>query len=170
MISIGIFGPKLSGKSTLSRKLSEAYWNRNQIKTLVLDPNTDEWHKWGPHAWVTNEEEKFWAAVWKAQNCLVVVDEAATTIRREPDLIPVFTRLRHNHHRLIVIGHSGMDLLPVMRQQFDTLYLFRQPKSAAKVWMDVFAEERLIECTTLRQFEFIKCQLYGEPRKMKLKI
>jgi GTPase SAR1 family protein len=106
MINGGIFGPKLSGKTTLAMALSKSYWTRYKMRTLVLDPFVDTW---GDQAWVTNNEVLFWENVWKSQNSLIVVDEAASTIRRDKELIPVFTALRHNHHRLIVIGHSGMN-------------------------------------------------------------
>lgn len=165
MINGGIFGPKLSGKTTLAKSLSRQYWRQFRIKTIVLDINDDAW---GEQATATPDEEIFWKLVWRARNCLIIVDEAAATIRRERTLIPVFTRMRHCQHKLIVIGHSGMDLLPVMRQQLDTIFLFRQPESSAKVWAEVFTENGLLESTNLRQFEFIKHELYGTPSRQKL--
>lgn len=162
MVSCGIFGPKLSGKTTLAMELSRAYWVRLRVRTLALDPHIE---RWGPQALVTADEKVFWENVWKTTRCLIIVEEAAATIRRERDLIPVFTRLRHCNHILIVIGHSGMDLLPVMRQQLDTLYLFRQPESAAKVWAEVFTQKELLQAVDLKQFEFLKTKLYGKPCK-----
>ena len=165
MINGGIFGPKLSGKTTLAKALSRQYWQQQKIKTIVLDINGDVW---GEHATATEDETIFWEVVWKARNCLVIVDEAAATIRREKTLIPAFTRMRHCQHKLIVIGHSGMDLLPVMRQQLDTLYLFRQPKSSAQVWAEVMTEDGLLESVNLKQYEFIRHELYGTPQRQKL--
>jgi len=165
MNSAGIFGPKLSGKTTLAKALSREYFLKGKLRTLVLDPNNDDW---GKQSLVFTDEEKFWPVVWQSQNCLVIVDEAAATIRRDRDLIPVFTRLRHLHHKLIVIGHSGMDLLPVMRQQFDELFLFRQPESAAKVWAETMTQKGLLQSGELKQFEFLHTKLYGTPRKLRL--
>lgn len=167
MVSGGIFGPKLSGKTTLAKKLSQGYWNKHKVRTLVLDINQDEW---GEHAWATDDEKKFWTAAWKTRNCLIIVDEAAETIRRDKSLLPVFTRMRHCDHILLVIGHSGVNLLPAMREQFDTVYLFRQSESAAKVWAEVMTEKGLLGATELQQFEFIHHQLYGKPVKMKLQL
>lgn len=167
MVSGGIFGPKLSGKTTLAKILSQQYWTKHKVRSIVLDINEE---LWGEQAFVMHDEEKFWEAVWKSENSIVIVDEAASTIRRERGLIPVFTRLRHNHHVLIVIGHSGMDLLPAMRQQFDTVYLFRQPESAAKVWAETMTEKGLLAAVDLKQYEFIRCELYQPPQKMKLKL
>lgn len=165
MINAGIFGPKLSGKTTLAKALSRQYFIQQHLKTIVLDINEDEW---GGHAVSTSDEQKFWKLVWESKKCLIIVDEAAATIRRERTLIPVFTRLRHNNHLLITIGHSGMDLLPIMRQQLDTLFLFRQPISSAKVWAEVFTENGLLESVNLSQFEFIRHELYGHPKRQKL--
>ena len=162
MINGGIFGPKLSGKTTLARKLSLDYFNKQGLRSLVFDPHCESW---GNHAFVTADEEKFWPAVWRTEGHLIIVEEAASTIRRERELIPVFTRLRHNNHKLLVIGHSGMDLLPVMRQQLDVIYLFRQPEKAAVVWAETFCEKGLLAAQELRQFEFLRCQLYQKPQK-----
>lgn len=167
MISGGVFGPKLSGKTTLVKGLSRDYWRQKGMKSLVLDLNQDQ--DWGPQAWCTADETAFWRVVWASRRCLVIVEEASATIRRDRDLIPVFTRLRHCEHKLIVIGHSGADLLPTMRQQFDTLYLFRQPPSAAEVWAETFADGRIMECCALNQFEILHCKLFGKPKRIILK-
>lgn len=166
MIIGGIFGPKLSGKTTVAKALSRTMWTTEQRRSIVLDPNNDDW---GEQAKVYTDEKAFWDAVWQTQSALIIVDEAAATIRRERALVPAFTRIRHQRHKVIVIGHSGIDLLPVMRQQIDVLFLFRQPESAAKVWAETFADKRLYGSTELKQFEFIRCELYGNPQKMILK-
>jgi hypothetical protein len=168
MISGAAMGPKLSGKTTLVKHLSRDYWRQKNIRSLVLDLNQDQ--DWGVQAWTTADEKRFWSVVWASRNCLVIVEEAAATIRRDRDLVPVFTRMRHNEHRLIVVGHSGADLLPTMRQQFDTLFLFRQPPSAAEVWAEVFADERVMQCTTLKKYEILHCKLFEEPKKIILKV
>ena len=166
MTSGGIFGPKLSGKTTLAVAISRQYYVSQGIRSLVLDPHLENW---GGQALATADEEKFWGMVWKSKNCLIIVEEAAATIRRERELVPVFTRLRHNQHKLIIVGHSGMDLLPVMRQQLDELYLFRQPASAAAVWAEVFTQDELLNSVSLAQFEFLHTRLYGSCRRLKLK-
>jgi nucleoside-triphosphatase THEP1 len=167
MQNCGIFGTTLSGKTTLAKRISLEFFNRYQIKSLVLDPFAENW---GNHALVLSDEEKFWEMVWKAQGYLIIVDEAGLTINRDKDLKSVFTRLRHNHNKLLVVGHSSSDLLPVMRQSLDTLYLFRHSKKSAAVWAEVFTEERLLAAEDLQQYEFLRCQLYHKPVKSKLKI
>ena len=146
--------------------LSRQYYVSQNMRSLVLDPHAETW---GGQALVLTDEAKFWETVWKTQNCLIIVEEAAATIRRERELVPVFTRLRHNKHKLLIVGHSGMDLLPVMRQQLDELYLFRQPQSAANVWAETFTQDGLLQAVNLKQFEFLHTRLYGEPRRLRLK-
>ena len=158
----GIFGISLSGKTTLAKNISRQYATRFNVPSLILDPHLETW---GDHATVTDDEEKFWETVWKNRNCLVIVDEAAATIRRERELIPVFTRLRHLGHKLLVIGHDGSDLLPVMRQQLDTLYLFRQDDDSVKWWIKKFADPRVAAARELRQYEYLYCEMFKEPKK-----
>lgn len=176
MQSAGIFGPKLSGKTTLARELSKRYWRDARMRSFVLDPHLEDW---GKQALVFGDEDPdrmaeqerlFWATVWRTEAALVIVEEASTTIRRERELIPVFTRLRHRRHKLIVIGHSGIDLLPTMRQQLDTIYLFRQPEEAAVIWSRTFCDKRLLAAEELAQFEFLEMRLYGTPSKRKLQL
>lgn len=168
MIRGGVFGPSLAGKTTLAKALSREYWQRYKMRTLVLDLNAEEW---GQQALLFTDEEKFWIAVWKTQGCLVIVDEASETINRDKGLIGVFTRLRHNNHKLLVIGHSGVNLLPIMRQQIDTLYLFRQSRKSCAIWVEDFIEDSLEQAFELEQYEFLRAERWrGKAQRMKLKI
>lgn len=168
MISGGIFGPKLSGKTTLAKHLSREYYRGKAIRSLVFDPHLDS--DWGNQAWVRSNAEEFWAAVWRARDCLVIADEAAVTIDRNNDLVPVFTMLRHNRHRLLIIGHSGRELTLGMRQNLDTLYLFRQGNDISKIWAGVFPRSGAEECVNLDQYEFLYIRSFKPTEKQKLKI
>lgn len=161
----GIFGPSLSGKTTLARAIVQQYEKQRGMRALVLDPHGE---KWGEHSKVFSDEDKFWATVWEARRCVVVCEEASTTLRRDREFMPAFTRIRHNEHKLIVVGHSGTDLLPGMRAQIGTLYLFLQDPDSAELWARQMVDKRLLEATNLRQFEFLKKEAYQTPRKMKL--
>ncbi len=168
MESAGIFGPKLSGKTTLAKELSHQYWSRSQRRSLVLDPNLEDW---GEHAWTTDDEEKFWGAVWKGgKPSLVIVEEAAETINRDKGLTAIFTRLRHLNHKLIVVGHSGENLLPIMRQQLDTLYLFRQSPDDAERWARSMTQEGFLRAAELEQYEFLFGERFKPPVKRKLSL
>lgn len=167
MQSAGIFGPKLSGKTTLAMELSRQYWRRAKMRSLVLDPNLEDW---GKQAWVTDDEEKFWKVVWRAEGkpSLVIVEEASETINRDKGLTSVFTRLRHLNHKLIVIGHHGSNLLPIMRDQFDHLYLFRQSLTSAKSWADTMTQPGFEQAAELPQYEFMEGTKFEAPRRRKL--
>jgi len=167
IISAGIFGPKLSGKTTLAKALSNQFWVKQRKRSLVLDPNLEQW---GNHSWVTDNEESFWRVVWGSQYMVVIVEESAETINRDKGLINVFTRLRHNHHKLLVIGHSGVNLLPIMREQLDTIFLFRQSEKAAAYWAETFAEKGLLQAAELNQFEFLRCHMFTKPQRLKLQL
>lgn len=169
MESGGIFGSKMSGKTTLAKSISVEYWKRHRIASLVLDPNNETW---GSQAKVFTNENDFWQAVWGAkQPYLVVVDESTETIARNKELLPVFTRLRHLHHKLLVIGHHGTNLLPIMREQLDTLYLFKQSDDAAKIWANIYMQPEIRErATRLQQYEFLHTTLYGQPKVYRLKL
>jgi hypothetical protein len=167
VIRSGIFGPSLCGKSTLVQHQSREYFTIWGIRTLVLDPIARS-PNWGPHSWVSYNEAEFWPQVWKCRSCLVIVDDGSATIKRDKELIPVFTALRHCRHRLMVVGHDSADLLPVMRRQFDTLYLFKQSRKAAEKWHDDFMDDEIFKVTELQQYEFLKIESWKPVEKMKL--
>lgn len=168
MINGGIFGPKLSGKTTLAKHLSREYWNQKRIRSLVFDVHNES--DWGPQAWVTPNKEEYWPTIWRLKDCIVIVDEAAVTINRNNDLNSVFTMLRHNRHRLLIIGHSGRELTLGMRQNLDTIFLFRQPEKVAEIWAETFAQKGLLAASDLQRYEFIQCSTYGTPVKNKLQM
>lgn len=163
----GIFGPSLSGKTTLAKSLSAKLYRDHQIGSLVLDPLMDQWGE-GAKVFSAEDEEKFWAAVWSEKRKMVVVDEGTEMIARSRELIPAFTRIRHRGHKLFVIGHRGDSLLPVMRDQISELYLFRQTEKSAQIWADQFTNEDILQATQLEQYEFIRVELYGKIERIRL--
>lgn len=161
----GIFGMIQSGKTTLAGKISRYFAGAHNRPSIVLDPIFK--FDWGRHSTVFNlaEENAFWQTAWKCTGCLVVVDESSTTIARDKDLIPVFTRLHHNNHKILVICHNKADLLPTMRQQFTHIFLFRQSEESAKIWASEFTQPEIRAAENLRQYEFLACTRYGTPEK-----
>lgn len=155
---VGIFGPGQSGKTTLTKHLSESLHRQSGIVSLVFDPNGDDW---GRHAKVFLKEDEFWRVVWRSKSCAVIVEEGSSTISRDRELIPVFTRIRHCGHKLFIVGHEGTDLLPVMRRQLHNLFLFRQDEDTVPIWRRLFADRRIEAAATLKQYEFLHCVLFG---------
>jgi len=165
MENAGIFGPSKSGKTTLAKALSAEFWRTHKLKSLVLDPHLENW---GAHAVVMNDEAKFWQTVWASEKCVVIVEEATQTINRKKELSGVFTAIRHNKHNLIVVGHNGSSLLPIMRQQLEKLYLFLQSEKAAKIWVEETACPALLQATTLGQYEFLFYKRFSPVRRLRL--
>lgn len=163
----GIFGPGDSGKTTLAQHLSREFWRRG-IKSLVLDPNREK--GWGIQSFVTDDEDVFQRMFWREKSCVCFIEEATETISRDAAKNSLFTRGRHRGHKIVVIGHSGTSLLPVHRIQLHTLFLFRQPESAAEIWAELFADRRIVSCSSLEQYEFLHCELFRPPVKRKLRL
>lgn len=162
MIVGGIFGPKKSGKTTLARHLAVQYWELEGRRSLVLDPNNSDW----PDCCLQlPSEEIFWNTCWRTKNCLIICDDAAASIARDGDLTDVFTRINHNGHKLLVVGHNGTNLLPTMREQMDVLYLFRATPKAAGYWYDVFGQEEILQSNQLKRYEFLHIENYTKPTK-----
>ncbi len=164
ILHVGTFGRSFSGKTFLNKKNSQAYWKLRGIRSLVLDPHMEK--DWGPQAWVTNDEEKFWHVVWKKETgCAVWIEEANDSINRDNGKTSLFTRIRHRGHRLHVSGHSGTNLLPKQRQELHVLFLFQQTPKACKDWCETFIDDRIMEASTLNQYEFLHCVLWGDKGK-----
>ena len=80
----------------------------------------------------------------------------------------VFTMMNGRRHRLIVVGHSGSDLLPGMRQQIGHLFLFRQSMEAADMWQRDFADPGIMAATTLEQYQFLMGARFKPAQKFQL--
>ena len=165
-LHVGIFGPGLSGKTTLAKFLSRSYWSGHGIKSICLDIHREDW---GPQAFVTSDPDQFAKMVWAEKSCMVFIDETSSTIDRNKGMTEFFTRIRHNGHKLHVMGHDGSSLLPVMRQQLQTLFLFRQSEDPCKEWAKLYGNRKIMEAVTLDQHEFLWCRFYpGTAEKRKL--
>lgn len=177
MKRIGIAGASECGKTTLAIHLSRAYWTEKKIATLALDPYAEE-NQWGKQAWVTKDEDKFWKAAWQRRGDLIIVDEASSTIARDRELIPVFTKIRHNKHTLLVICHDATDLVPTMRRMLNELFLFAQSEGATKLWRNDLPLMRGLEDAAvleggickLKPYEFVHCENYKDGQIKKLAI
>jgi hypothetical protein len=153
MAHVGIFGATLCGKTTLAKALAARYavQGRRSICLLAF-PDA-----WGPHCWTTQDPDAFRRKVQTNTGCAVFIEEAASTINRDRSFMGYFTAIRHGGHRLHVLGHSGTDLLPGMRRQLTTLFLFQQGVKAAAAWAEEFPNPLLVQAAELDpdRYEFI---------------
>lgn len=158
-----------SGKTTLARKIAWHFWRQKGQRSIYFDPKHDPARNWWPECGtIFYDESLFWDAAWKNENLVVVVDEAAVSIARNRDLMSVFTMMNGRHHRLIVVGHSGSDLLPAMRQQIGYLFLFRQAEEAADMWRQQFSDVTIMQSTTLAQYEFLMAARFKQSQRFQL--
>lgn len=149
-----------SGKTTLARKLAVFYWTQCQQPALIFSPKISDRWPHDEHTQLFRDEKLFWEKVWATRNHVIICDEAAVTIARDQDLVPVFTMMNGNGHRFIVIGHSWSDLLPKMRQQITHIFLFLQNEDSAKMWANEFCDPRVAGATTLAQYQYLYCVKY----------
>lgn len=162
----GIFGASESGKSTLAKKISAVIFQKENRRSLVLDPLSRD--NWGSHATVYTDEKKFWDDIFKLKNNLVIVDDASKTINRDRELSPVFTALRHNGHKLLVVGHDSGNLLPEMRAQLQRVFLFLQNQDSIDNWEVIFPGHDLSPAKKLGQYEFLTVANYQPLERFKL--
>ena len=170
---VGIFGRRLSGKTTLTIHFLATSYAREKRMAVVLDPKMGE-HNWGNHCYVTNNREK-WLAKWQhpqCRNCNVVWEETSTTLKRDRSFADVFTAKAGAHgHRLIITGHTAASLLPEMRDQITEIFVFRQSLAEAEKWADQFADPRVRELAMSLDYgarEFLHVRMGCEPRKLRL--
>lgn len=151
MAHVGIFGPTMSGKTTLAQHLAREML-RQGVAVLVLDPFGERW----PCTWQTDDRARFLTKAKSSRRCALFLDEAGATVAREDDAEWLFTRSRHWGHRLHCIGQSGTQLTPLMRGQISTLFLFRASRRVAELWAEEFAVDGIASAVDLSQFEFLR--------------
>lgn len=162
-IHVGIFGPSLCGKSYVAKRLSAELWRVSGRRSLVLYPQGHEESGWGHHALVCYDRAHFLKLFWRERNLAVFVEEATETVGRDTELTGLFTRGRHRGHIVHAMGHRPTVLLPIQRDQFGTLFLFRQSPDAAEIVAREWAEPRIHEATTLKRYEFLLCRKFAAP-------
>jgi hypothetical protein len=162
---IGIFGPTGCGKTYLAQGLA-AHQSAQGFACLVCDPLGAAW----PSAsWQTTHAAALLAKAKAARNCRIFIEEASLSVGRDRDLSWFFTSSRHSGHLTHVIGQDGASLLPVMRQQLSTIYLFRCHPDLATIWARQFARPDIAEeAPTLAEFEFLICHTFKPLRRCKL--
>lgn len=171
---VGVFGRRTCGKTTLLIEMIAASYRRERRFAVVLDPKKDE-HNWGPHAYVTDDREK-WLAKWRhpqCRNCNIVWEETSTTLNRDRDYESIFTMEAGKHgHRLIVSGHGWASLTRTMRQQITELYLFRQSPEEADEWARLLTDRRILKACELDPIarQFLHVRMGHEPRVLVLNL
>jgi GTPase SAR1 family protein len=166
---IGVMGPSMCGKSTLVQTLSHEYFLREKRQTIALVPMDKSIAAWGAHSRVFRDREQFLDFVQETINCLIVVEDASVTINKDRDVNFLFTTIRHQGHKLIVVGHHATNLTPQMRDGIERLFLFAQNKDSLELWQNIFPQIDFSQALTLQRYEFFSCANFQPSIVSKLK-
>ena len=119
MAHLLILGQTLSGKSTLAKKLANAYKSQG-IAVLVHDPVGDP--EWNADFRTANAEE-FFKVYNDSRQCAVFFDEAGETCEEfRHEITKTATRGRHRGHRNHYIAQRGTLILRTIRDQCSGLF------------------------------------------------
>jgi hypothetical protein len=158
----------LSGKSSLAKQMIPVY-KRRGILSLVCDPLGDpSWTKAGA-SYQTDDGAKFLDVVFKSKSCAIFIDESGEAIGRYAgEMKSLATRSRHYGHNAHFISQRAVDIDKTIRDQCGYLFCFRVSKKDAETLSDEYGYEELLQCSQLKQGEFIKCGRFHPPQKIKL--
>lgn len=151
----GIFGPSECGKSTVAHAISYQIFLNEQRHTVALVTMDADVIPWGAHSTIYRDKDQFLDFVRNHRGYLVVVEDASSTINRDADVTDLFTCIRHQNHKLLVIGHDATNLTRQMRANLQRLFLFRQDQEAIDFWKGLFPGIDLTPAMALEQYEFI---------------
>lgn len=130
MAHLLILGQTLSGKSTLAKKLANAYKSQG-IAVLVHDPVGDP--EWNADFRTANAEE-FFKVYNDSRQCAVFFDEAGETCEEfRHEITKTATRGRHRGHRNHYIAQRGTLILRTIRDQCSGLFLFNTGLEDCKI-------------------------------------
>jgi hypothetical protein len=163
-----ISASSMSGKTTLCQKISESY-RKEGFGIIVYDPMDDP--SWDCDRLFTNFDE-FLKCAYKATRCVLFIEEVGQVIGQypKPETEWLGTRCRHWGHRSFFIGQSPVQISLTMREQCETLFLFRCFKDRAKKWAEEFIDDDLLKATELQRYEFIQKTRFQPCKTLKLKI
>lgn len=177
MPHVAICGGSTCGKTTLAQVLAAEYL-KNGIPVFVLSARKEHW----PCSQMVHsiEELNAWIDAQKAANAkrekpqrlAVFIDDAGQTIDKWDKRFHYYaTDARHDHIRSHFLVQAGPQIPPIVRDNCETLFLFRCGVRVAQLWYDQFVHQELIDqCTTLQQYEFLKVTKFGRPERQTLKL
>jgi len=165
----GIFGASESGKTTLAKRVSQEIFAREKRPSICLFHLERNPASWGKHVNGHFNRDEFLAMVRGTNGALVVVEDASVTVAADKDVTDLFTCIRHQNHKLLVIGHHAANLTPEMRDSLQRVFLFLQNDDAIQhYWSKIFPGHDLTCATQLQQFEILTVANYKPLLKFKL--
>jgi len=174
MPHIAICGGSTCGKSTLGKVLAQQFLRKNHA-VYVLAARSEKWpcsklclsmdELW---SWVSAQRKANRKRIEQGQKPIkiaVFIDDAGQTIDKYDKRFNYFaTDARHDYIRSIFLIHAGPQILPVVRNCVETLYLFRCATSVAKLWYDQFVHRELLEVSeSLDKYQYLWVPKFGKP-------
>lgn len=149
------FGRTFTGKSHKAREVAAGF-KRARVGVIALVP-ADQLHAWKDCAhWVTADLDLFCAKVAASKRCAVFCELADAGADKFDDRIrAMFTRGRHDGHRIFFIAQRFSQVEPTVREQCAFLWLFKTAPKAAAVLAEEFADPALLAAAGLPDRSFV---------------
>lgn len=161
-----ILGMTESGKTTLAKRVCQAYLRRG-INAVVLDPLGDpEWR--GdlqlPEGalFQTSDADEFLEVFWSNTECAAFIDEAGDEVGRYNTVMQqTATRGRHWGHNVHYVSQRGTLLAQTVRDQCSHLFLFATSLKDCKTHADEWNKPQLLEAATFPAGEYFHVTRFG---------
>lgn len=140
---------------------------------MILEPiRTEGWARLAYHVPDADILQK----VCKSNRDLdVFVDEAGETLLRDSEYQFLATRSRQYGHRLFFIAQRAQQVLPIIRNNCEAVYCFRQSKPDAEILAREYADPVFLSACTLKKGEYLarlgidspvkKYQIFSKPAR-----
>lgn len=160
-----IIGMSTSGKTTLAKKLANAYTNKG-INVLILDPLSD------PDfvgSYKTRSPSEFIKVCRDNEHCAVFVDEAGSNVGRfDKEMVELVTRGRHWGHKVHLISQRGVQISTTARDQCTDLYMFTTSLNDCKVHANEWNSNELLTGSSLNKGEYFHTTRFSVCKKYKI--
>ena len=160
-----ILGMTESGKTTLAKRLANAYRSRG-FKIIVLDPLSDpEWCA----DFRTDDVEQFLNTFWNSRKCMAFIDEAGESVGTyDKVMIKTATKGRHWGHSVHFISQRGTQVARTVRDQCSHLFLFTTAMQDSKIHANEWNNPTLTQANLLQKGEYFHATRFGKLEKGEL--
>lgn len=148
----GVIGQGKSGKTTLAKALARGFRSAG-VKVLALPLPGDHWAE---ADWQTTDLDRFNAMFWRARQCAVFMEFSDAEVEKNDERYKrMFTKGRHQGHRVFVIAQHYSQLPTSIRDQLEALWLFSCGKRTAKEFAEGFADDDLFLQVGAPRFRYL---------------
>lgn len=177
-----VLGMTESGKTTLAKRLSRAYY-QNGWGVLILDPMGDPgWYPYDTHElpfdqqvvirtqvenekrfYQTADPDDFLKMFWASRKCMAFIDESGDMVGQyDKAMQQTATKGRHWGHSVHFLSQRGAQLARTVRDQCSHLFLFTTAKKDATLHADEWNQPELVNASLLPQGEYFHVTRFGK--------